>query len=60
MKLYKVTKNISDEQQCYIDDTRYLADPHDNYSIRRSVHNLIALQNEYWKRPLIQIQKEYI
>ena len=54
MKLHRITKNISDEQQCYVVGTHYLADPHDSYSIRKSVHIMVALQNEYWKRPLVQ------
>ena len=59
MKLHRVTKNISDEQQCYVVGTHYLANPHDSYSIRKSVHIMVVLQNEYWKRPLIKIPKEY-
>lgn len=56
MKLCRVTKNAYNGQQCYIVGTPYFADPQENYSIAKSGFNIITLQNDHWKRPLIQKQ----
>ena len=60
MKLYRVTENTYNGQQCYIVGIPYFADPQENYSIARSGFSMIALQNDHWKRPLIKTPKEYL
>ena len=60
MKLCRVTENTYNGQQCYIVGTNYFADPQENYSIARSGFDMISLQNDHWKRPLIQTPKEYL
>ena len=60
MKLCRVTENTYNGQHCYIVGTNYFADPQENYSIARSVVDMIALQNDPWKRPLIKTPEEYL
>ena len=60
MKLCRVTENAYNGQQCYIVGIPYFADPRENYSIARSGFDMISLQNDHWKRPLIKTPKEYL
>lgn len=60
MKLCRVTKNAYNGQQCYIVGIPYFANPQENYSIASSGLDMISLQNDPWKRPLIQTPKEYL
>ena len=60
MKLCRVTENTYNGQQCYIVGIPYFADPQENYSIARSKFDMIYLQSDHWKRPLIKTPKEYL